>query len=218
MTAPAAGSRTTGEWVTYLARRAVELEIGVWQSLYRFLLRRPRVPERATAFSYHRVVLPVLVAFIVISAIELVVVDLLVHRWPAVRIPLLVVGIWGLTWMFGLLAGMVTRPHAVGPDGIRVRYSTDVDVDVPWNAIDSVGRRSTNRAEKAPRLGRDDDGGAVLHLWMHDQTNIDVLLDRPIRVRVPEGTASVRRIALFADDPAGFLEAVRRQVGRTPAS
>ncbi|MGY1755180.1 hypothetical protein [Blastococcus sp. SYSU D01042] len=210
-------TRTAGETVAYWARRAVELEIGVWQSLYRFLLRRPRVPAGAAAFTYHRVVLPVLIAFIVVSAIELVVVDLLVHRWPAVRIPLLVVGIWGLTWMFGLLTGMVTRPHAVGPEGIRVRYTTDVDVDVPWDAIDAVVRRVANRPDKAPRLEPGVDGPGALHLWMHDQTNVDVLLDRPIDVRLPEGTAAVRRIALYADDPAAFLAAVRGQVDHVPA-
>ncbi|WP_051515884.1 hypothetical protein [Candidatus Blastococcus massiliensis] len=218
MTAPTSRSRTAGERIAHLARRAVELEIGVWQSLYRFLLRRPRVPEGATAFTYHRVVLPVIIAFIVISAIELVVVDFLVHRWPAVRIPLLVVGVWGLTWMFGLLAGMVTRPHAVGPQGIRVRYSTDVDVDVPWDAIDSVTRRTGNREEKAPRLARNDDGDDVLHLWMHDQTTIDVVLDRPVEVRLPEGAATLHRIALFADDPTAFLASVRAHVERAQAS
>jgi hypothetical protein len=191
------------------------MEIGAWQSLYRFLLRRPRVPAGATAFPYHRVVLPVLITFIVVSAIELVAVDLLVHRWPAVRIPLLIVGIWGLTWMFGLLTAMVTRPHAVGTDGIRARYATDVDVFVPWDAIDSVSRRVANRAEKAPRLARSADGPGALHLWMHEQTNVVVVLDRPLEVRLPEATATVDRIALYADDPTAFLAAVRAQVARS---
>ncbi|MFW3171695.1 hypothetical protein [Geodermatophilus sp. CPCC 206100] len=59
--------------------------------------------------------MPVLLTFIVVSAAEVVVVDVLVQRWPAVRIPLLVVGIWGVIWMCGLLFGMVTRLHADDP-------------------------------------------------------------------------------------------------------
>jgi hypothetical protein len=166
MTTPVPAQRSRGGWVAYLARRAIQMEIGIWQSLYRFAFRRPRVPAGAAGFSYHRSVLGILVTFIAVSAIELVAVDVLVHRWTAVRIPLLVVGIWGLTWMFGLLTAMLTRPHAVGPVGIQVRYATDVDV----------------------------------------------VLDRPVLVRLPEGAQPVGRISLYADDPTAFLAAVRRHV------
>ena len=202
--------RSAGQLVRHLAVRAVQLEIGIWQSLYRLILRRPRVPAGATAFSYHRVVLPIIIAFIVVSAIELVVVDVLVHRWPLVRIPLLILGIWGLTWMCGYLAAMVTRPHAVGPDGITVRYATDIEAEVPWGAITRVTRRPQTRPEKAPRISRDDDGAATLQLWMHDQTNLDLELGRPVAVHTPDGTEEVRLIRLFADDTKSFLAEVGR--------
>jgi hypothetical protein len=205
VSAPEAVRRSGGVRAAHLARRAVQLEVGAWQSLYRFVFRRPRVPGGATGFTYHRSVLAVLVTFIAVSAVELVVVDVLVHRWPFVRLPLLVVGVWGLVWMCGLLAAMVTRPHAVGPDGIRARYATDVDLDLPWEAVDVVVRRTRTREDKAPRLA-----AGALHLWMQDRTNIDVELAAPVTVRVPEGSADVRRVSLFADDPVGFLAAVRR--------
>src|SRR5215204_4000453 len=89
--------RRTGWRVAgYLARRATLLEIHGYQSTYRFLFRRPRVPPGATGFSYHRPVLEILIVFVVVSAVELVVVDFVVHRWwPQMRIPLLVLGCWG---------------------------------------------------------------------------------------------------------------------------
>ena len=59
-----------------------------------------------------------MIVFIAVSAVELMAVDLIVRRWPSVRIPLLVLSIWGLVWMLGFLFGMLTRPHAVGPEGI----------------------------------------------------------------------------------------------------
>jgi hypothetical protein len=74
--------------------------------------------------------------FIGVSAVEFVVVDLLVRRWPTVRISLLALGIWGLVWMFGLLFGFLTRPHAVGPAGIRVRSG-------PRSTSPSTGTSST---------------------------------------------------------------------------
>ena len=215
MTSPVPARRSGGRLIAYLARRAVQLELGVWQSLYRFALGRPRIPAGATGFTYHREVRAILLAFIAVSALELAVVDVLVHRWPAVRIPLLVVGVWGLLWMTGLLAAMVTRPHAVGPDGIRARYATDVDVAVPWDAIDAVVRRIRTRQGKAPRLAP---GGDILSLWMQDRTNVDVHLDRPVLVRLPEGTQEVHRVSLFADDPVAFLAAVRRHTEQAQAA
>ncbi|CCG01135.1 hypothetical protein [Blastococcus saxobsidens] len=205
-----AEKRTAWQLVRHVAVLAVRLEIAIWQSLYRFLLRRPRVPAGAVPFTYHRVVLPVIITFIVVSAIEVVAIDLLVQRWPLVRIPLLVLGIWGLTWMFGYLAAMVTRPHGVGPDGISVRYLAEIDALVTWEAIGRVVRQSQPRADKAPRLVRDDDGAGTLQLWMHDQTNVDIHLERPVVVRMPDGAEEVRTIRLFADDATGFLAEVRR--------
>ena len=214
MTAPVPASRSRGELVAYWGRRAAQMEKGVWQSLYRFALRRPRVPAGASGFTYHRAVQAVHLTITAVSVLELVVVDVLVSRWPAVRIPLLVVSVWGVAWMLGMLAAMVTRPHAVGPEGIRARYTTDVDVAVPWEDIDAVVRRLHVREDKAPRLAP---GGDTLHLWMQDRTNVDVDLDRPLLVRPPEGAQHVRRISLFADDPTAFLAAVREQVERAPA-
>lgn len=214
MTAPVPVRRTGGARVAHLARRAVQMEIGIWQSLYRFALRRPRVPDGGTGFTYHRAVLAVHLTITAVSVLELVVVDVLVQRWPYVRIPLLVVGVWGVAWMLGMLAAMVTRPHAVGPAGIRVRYTTDVDVAVPWEAIDAVVRRTHIREDKAPRLAP---GGDALTLWMQDRTNVEIQLDRPVTIHLPEGAETVGRIGLFADDPTAFLAAVRQQVDRSPA-
>ena len=87
------------------------------------------MPAGARGFRYHEPVLTILIVFIALSAVELVAVDLIVRRWPYVRIPLLVLSIWGLIWMLGFLFGMLTRPHAVGPESIRVRYGAEVDIE-----------------------------------------------------------------------------------------
>ena len=45
---------------------------------------------------------------------------------------------------------------------------------------------------------------------VHDAAYVEIELDRPVSVRLPEGEAVVRRVGLFADDPAAFLAAVRQ--------
>ncbi|HYP44233.1 MAG TPA: hypothetical protein VEQ66_03435 [Propionibacteriaceae bacterium] len=197
----------------YLLKRATLAEIHGYQSTYRFVFRRPRVPAGAAGFSYHQPILAILIVLIVVSAVELVVVDVIVRRWDHIRLPLLVLGVWGLVWMLGLLFGMLTRPHAVGPDGIRVRSGPGVDLPISWDQIRAVAKRKRARRDKEPMIAVDDQGDATVHLWIGSETNIEVDLERPTEVRLPHGRERVRRIALYVDDPKSFLDEVRRHIG-----
>jgi hypothetical protein len=85
-------------------------------------------------FPYAKEVSPLLGAFIVVSALELVVVHL-VLPWATVRTVLLVLSIWGLVWMIGFLASMRVFPHLLDEAGLRLRYGTSVDVRVPGRRL-----------------------------------------------------------------------------------
>lgn len=196
--------------VKRLARAAWRAEVGIWQSLYRWAFRRPRVPAGASGFSYHSPVLTILVIFIVLSAVELPIIDLIVHPWPWLRIPLLALGIWGLTWMIGFLLGYLTRPHAVGPEGIRARLGTDLDVDLRWDDVASV-ERSRDVTEKAPKV-RDEEHGRTLAIRIANETNVLVVLERPVRVHVGGRDVEVDAVRLWVDDLEGFLDAVRTHI------
>jgi hypothetical protein len=204
--------RTWWQLAGYLARRATMMELRGYQSIYRFLFRRPRVPSGASGFSYHQPILSVMIVIIFVSVVEMVVVDVIVRRWTYVRVPLLILSIWGLVYMLGLLFGMLVRPHAVGPDGIRVRYGSEVDVPIGWDDIASVARRKNVIAEKQPKVTVDADGQATLHLRIMNETNIEVELEHATPLRLPHGTETVSRVNLYADDPAAFLDAVRRHI------
>ncbi|MET0297012.1 MAG: hypothetical protein ABW024_06395 [Microbacterium sp.] len=183
----------------------------MWVSLYRFIFRRPRVPAGASAFAYHSPVLTILVIFIVLSAIEIPIVDLIVHPWPWVRIPLLLAGIWGVTWMLGLLMGYLTRPHAVGPDGIRARAGAEVEIDLPWDVVASV-ERSRDVVEKGPKVRDEQPHGRTLALRMQDETNILIVLDGPVTARLGSDSVGFDAVRLWTDDPDGFLAAVRTHI------
>ena len=95
-------------------------------------------------------------------------------RWTYIRIPLLIISIWGLVWMLGFLFGMLVRPHAIGPDGMRVRYGSEVDIPVAWHDVDSVANRKQAAQHKQPKLTIDDNGVATLHMRIQNETNIEV--------------------------------------------
>ena len=202
--------RTWWQFAGYLARRALVMELHGYQNIYRFVFRRPRVPAGAAGYSYHQPVLAILIVFIVVSAVEMVVVDVIVRRWTYVRVPLLALSIWGLVFMLGLLFGMLVRPHAVGPDGIRLRNGSEVDIPIGWDDVESVTRRRNVIQEKQPKVTMDADGQATLHMRVQNETNIEIQLERAMPLRLPHGTETARRVHLYADDPAAFLNEVRR--------
>jgi hypothetical protein len=197
--------RTGWRLVGYLARRAIMMEIHGYQSIYRFLFRRPKVPSGAVGFSYYQPVLAIMIVFISVSAVELVVVDLIVRRWAHIRVPVLIVSLWGLIYMLGFLFGMLTRPHAVGPAGIRARYGAEIDIPLVWDKIASVTRRKLTIQDKQPKITIDEDGEATLHLRMQNETNIEVHLKEPTEIRLPHGREIISKITLYADDSQALV-------------
>ncbi|HJV14118.1 MAG TPA: hypothetical protein VJ625_09530 [Propionibacteriaceae bacterium] len=205
--------RTGWRLVGYLARRAIMMEIHGYQSLYRFLFHRPKVPTGAVGFSYYRPVLAIMIVFIAVSAVELVVLDLIVRRWAHIRIPVLILSLWGLIYMLGLLFGMLTRPHAIGPDGIRARNGAEIDVPLPWDIIESVTRRKRTILNKQPKITVDEDGQATLHLRTQNETNIEVVLKGRTEIRLPHGHETIKELTLYTDDPEAFMNEVRHHLG-----
>lgn len=204
---------TRGARILNMLHRALIAELRVYSSIGRAIARRPAVPPGGTGIGYHRPVLTILIIFIVLSAVEIPILDLIVHPWPAVRIPILILGIWGLTWMIGLLCAMLLRPHAVAPDGVHVRSGLEVDVFVPWEAVASAAISKRVDEPKQPRITHSDRGAEYAER-MQDETNIEIELERPLAIRLPGlaprgGQHEVTSIRLWADEPRAFLDAAR---------
>lgn len=189
-------------------RTAANLESGVWKSIYAWLTRRPRVPADAAPFPYVSALSSVLWVFILLSAVEVPLFDLILHRWPWVRFPVLVLGIWGLTFMIGFALSMIVNPHAVGPAGLRIRHSATIDIDVPWSEMRTIATRPRN-VEKSKAVQVHDD---VLSICIMSETNIDVELARPMTIPLPSGECTVTRIRFRADDPTALVRAAHEHL------
>lgn len=221
LTTPVAETPSFPGRIAQLGKRALVMELRIYESIWRFVARRPKIGVGATGFRYHRPVLTALIIFMVLSAVEIPILDLIVHRWPPVRIGVLIIGIWGLTWMIGLFFAYLTRPHTVGPDGIRVREGLELDIAVPWEEFASISRvdhRIDPSDPKRPK-GRilDLDGERVCSIRVANETNLEILFEKPTPVRLPGlppkgGEQTVTRLRFWADDPRGFLTEVRKQL------
>jgi hypothetical protein len=188
------------------------MELRIYGSIGRAITRRPAIDRGGAGFSYHRPVLTILIIFICLSALEIPILDLIVHRWPVVRIAVLIIGIWGLTWMIGLLCAYYMRPHVVAPTGIRIREGLEIDVPVSWDDIASIARIRQVDPPKSPRF-TERDGKSILSLRMQDEVNIEIRLERPIALQLPGrppkgGMQNAEMIRIWTDDPTGYLAAV----------
>ena len=89
------------------------------------------------------------------SAIELVAVHLLLP-WETVRLVLDIVSLWGLLWMFGLLASMKVYPHVLDDAGLHLRHGFHADLHVPWGAMAGVrARRGSVQAKETVHVDGD---------------------------------------------------------------
>ncbi|BDZ39436.1 hypothetical protein [Microbacterium suwonense] len=193
-------------------RRGSELELAGYRSIWRWASRQPYVPEGASGFSYDKPVRTILIVFIGLSAVEIPVIDLLVHGIPWLRWPFIALGVWGVVTTLGILLGYLTRPHAVGPEGIRVRHGGEVDIDLPWDVVASVERRR-HALTDAPQLSLTGVGDEqVLNHVIQDHSEIEIALEGPTPLRLPQGEVTVSALRISVDDPAGFMDAVRTHI------
>jgi hypothetical protein len=150
-------------------------------------------------------------AFIVVSAVELVVVHVLLP-WDTVRLVADVLGVWGLVWMLGLAASYSVRPHVVGESGLRVRLGHRVDLTVPWEAVATIGVRERSRdTGKSIQVDRSEQV-VVLNVVMGSRTDVDVRLRRPLGVPVRGGTETVTEVRLYADQPRRLVSQAREHL------
>lgn len=194
-----------------LARR---YEAGVWRSLYRWLARRPRTTDPdAELFGSASQATPLLLAFIVLSALEIPILPLFLP-WTAVRYCLLVLGVWGLLWMLGLLASLRTNPHVVGAAGLRLRSGFQFDAFVPWERVSAIRLRRSG-VDRKLQIERT---GTRASVALHGTSNVEVVVRQAVAVRFLDGRdARVDAIRFYADDPTALLTAAQARLEGAPA-
>ncbi|HEX8781691.1 MAG TPA: hypothetical protein VF728_11060, partial [Nocardioides sp.] len=165
-------------------RHLVLTEVAIWVSLWRWGTRRPAVPPHGAAIPYARVAAPIVWLFIWGSAIEVVAVDLVVTHvgWDVVRVPLLVLGTWGVLWMLGLLASMRTRPHVLTADSLLLRGGLRAEVVVPLDAV--AGARTVEHELSSTMRNVEEVDGRLL-VGVSGRTNVEVTLVRPCSLTTP---------------------------------
>jgi hypothetical protein len=206
-----AGARWSPGWFWWWARHAVVFEVRLYRSLFRWVARRPDGGgERDEPFTYARMVTPVMWLWIFASACEIPLAHVLVP-WEAVRLALLVVGVWGLVWMIGLLASLWVYPHLLTPDRLVVRNGASHRVDLPWERIASLAVRPEDMESSVwtlqPVTG---EHGTDLNVATGAQVNVHAALTGPTVVATAKGEMEIVELSFYADEPRDLVARARR--------
>jgi len=200
----------TAHRVLDLAREALLLELALYRSLARWITRRPDVPAGTTPIGYAQLAAPMLWLWIFGSATEVVVVEVVLRHldaaWAeALRLPLLVIGIWGVLWMLGMLAAYRVRPHLLDGERLLVRNGARTWVDVPLSALVKT-RTVEHELPGVVRALHHEDG--LLLVGVSSRTNLELELTAPTVLRTSKGEFSADRVGLWVDSPRDVSRAL----------
>ena len=198
-----------------LVKEGLLFELALYRSLARWVVRRPDIPQGSTGVGYARLVGPMLWLWIFGSATEVVVFEVILRSidaaWAeAVRLPLLVLGVWGLVWMLGLLASYRTRPHLLDDERLVVRAGARTWIEVPRRAISAVQAREHELPGSLRSVHQD---GELLLVGVSGRTNLELVLDGARVLASSRGEVVADRVGLWVDEPR---EAVRLLAASTP--
>lgn len=201
---------------------ALRLELALYRSLARWVVRRPDVPSGAAPIGYARLVGPMLWLWIFGSAVEVVVVEVVLRHvdqpWAAaLRLPLLVLGVWGVLWMLGMLASFRVRPHVLTDVELLVRSGALTWVVVPLGAIETT--RTVEHEIPGVIRSLHIEGPLVL-VGVSSRTNVELLLSGPTVLSTSRGAVSAERVGLWVDEPREVAVQLRSRAsalgGRRP--
>jgi hypothetical protein len=161
--------------------------------------RRPFVPAGAAGFSYHRRngYAALLYAFVLLSMVELAVVDLLLRaRHAHAANVLLALSVFGVVWLLGLARSVQLRPIVVTGESLIVRNGLLWRLEVPHSEIASVESSRISISATAQR-------GAFR--FARGTPNVAIALRAPRTASGPYGISrTIDRFLLSVDDPQGL--------------
>lgn len=198
--------------------RVAAAEMRIFASLGRWVSHKPHVPDGAIAVGYARGALAVPAAFAVAAVVEMVVVHVLVP-WPAARVVLALLSLYGLLFVLGWMGSQVVRPHLIYPDRMVVRSGNLAVAEIPRAHIARMDRARSPRTPK-DYINVEDDGTATLTLAGPGGTNMRLELAGTAAVRVPglpwarRAAREVGRIRLSVDDPTSLVALFSAKVAR----
>ena len=184
--------------------------------LFRWTIWRVRLTDEE--FAHHkrsllRAILPLLVVSAPVELILVHVLALALSPWWWLKWVLLFLGAYATLWLLGLYASLVTLPHRLEEDGLRLRYGLLAEGFFPYQEIEATSRRELEAPTPGDGLSRDS-GEETLYLASGGKTDVS------LRLRVPRSmsgftkdTEPALHVCLAVDEPDRFVRELRLRIG-----
>lgn len=187
---------------TPLARLAAA-ELTVLSYAFRWT-GRADVPQAAVGFSYHRLLAPMMWAFLCLAIIEICIVHVLLYAWkPTVAWVVFAVSDIGFLYLLGLIGSLRQLPVLLLADHLRIRTGILFDFTVPLTAITAC----------SVTFGAAPVGRGTLKTSLLAGPNVIIEMTPALPSPKPFGKGGpITRIALGLDEPSAFVDAVRARM------
>ncbi|MFD7312793.1 hypothetical protein [Streptomyces sp. NPDC056641] len=173
------------------------VSLGLWA-----VRRTHGVGGADSSVGYARAQAPTMYGLVFVLVIEAIGMWFLLAPFPVAHLIMLLVDLYTVFLALGLHAAAVTRPHTVGPGGLRIRRGARLDLRIPLHLI--VSARHDLRF---PDANKSED--AVLVVAVASQTSITVELARPVTaVGLWGRRTEVHTIRCHADEPRAAVAAI----------
>jgi len=157
-------------------------------------------------FGYSAQVRPFLWVFIVVTPLEILLVELIVP-WFWLRAVLLAFGVLGAVLLGWQLWMLQKFKHSVDEQYLWLRYAREFEYRIPLAAIESVTQGTTSRTLHKTRSVVD----GTLVLEISNSTNVSLQLNEPQEIDLGRrGAHEVTKIEFWTDDPGGMVRALRK--------
>jgi hypothetical protein len=173
--------------------------LGLWVAR-----RSHGVGDADIAVDYVRAQAPTAYGLVFVFVVETVGVSFMLAPYPVVHAVMLLLDLYMVFLVLGLHAAAVTRPHVVGPGGLRVRRGARLDLRIPLERI-----ASARYDLRFPDANKCEDG--VLEVAIASQTSITIELTQPITtVSLLGRRAEAHTVRCHADEPQAAVEAIKK--------
>jgi hypothetical protein len=191
-------------------------ELGGVISIALLVRRRKDVPADATVIRYGANQKVFLLLMMFLGPVEIFLAELLVP-WSWLRTVLLILGIYGVLWLFGVYAGVHTRPHYIDDKHLVIRTGHLAAVSVDVGAVRSVRRETHDsyQGEKTKGMVSVKDG--VVAVPGMSGTMLAVTLEPATPVRVQgRGTVPAHALRFDADELETSIRTIRENICARP--
>ncbi|MFE9632055.1 hypothetical protein [Streptomyces sp. NPDC006463] len=173
--------------------------LGLWVAR-----RTDGVGDVDIAVGYARAQAPTAYGLVFVFVVETVGVSFMLAAYPVAHLIMLLLDLYTVFLVLGLHAAAVTRPHVVGPGGLRVRRSAGLDLWIPLERI-----ASARYDLRFPDANKSEDG--VLDVAIASQTSITVELAQPVTtVSLLGKCTEVHTVRCHADEPRAAVAAIKK--------